>query len=99
MAFTQLTMFDYALVDSCPSSRQIATLNNGFEQFQQSDQDQVTLKDVDFDASGSYYCEVSTDTPIFTKGSEEEPMQVIRKHNHFNPEALIYTTSSVFWLH
>lgn len=49
-------------------------------QFEHSDKDQVTLKNVDFEASGSYYCEVSTDTPIFTKESKEEPMQVIRKN-------------------
>lgn len=48
-------------------------------QFNNSDQDQVTLRNVDFDAAGSYYCEVSTDTPIFTKESNEEPLHIIRK--------------------
>ncbi|XP_065075386.1 uncharacterized protein beat-VII [Ochlerotatus camptorhynchus] len=37
----------------------------------------LTLKNVDYEASGSYYCEVSTDTPIFTKASNEEPFHVI----------------------
>lgn len=50
-----------------------------FKQFEHSDKDQVTLKSVDFEASGFYYCEVSTDTPIFTKESKDEPMVVIRR--------------------
>ncbi|XP_021694488.1 uncharacterized protein LOC5572379 [Aedes aegypti] len=37
----------------------------------------LTLKNVDYEASGSYYCEVSTDTPIFTKASNDEPMHVM----------------------
>ncbi|XP_058836192.1 uncharacterized protein LOC131692868 [Topomyia yanbarensis] len=37
----------------------------------------LTLKNVDYDASGSYYCEVSTDTPIFTKASNDEPLHVM----------------------
>uniref|UniRef100_A0A182PUX7 Ig-like domain-containing protein n=1 Tax=Anopheles epiroticus TaxID=199890 RepID=A0A182PUX7_9DIPT len=37
----------------------------------------LTLKNVDYDASGSYYCEVSTDTPIFTKASNDEILNVM----------------------
>ncbi|XP_049291832.1 uncharacterized protein LOC125768351 [Anopheles funestus] len=37
----------------------------------------LTLKNVDYDASGSYYCEVSTDTPIFTKASNDEMLHVM----------------------
>lgn len=39
----------------------------------------VTLKDVDFEAAGSYYCEVSIDSPIYTKESNEETLHVIGK--------------------
>ncbi|XP_034662580.1 uncharacterized protein LOC117897678 [Drosophila subobscura] len=41
-----------------------------------SNEQQVTLKDVQFDLSGQFYCEVSTDTPIFTKASADELMSV-----------------------
>ncbi|XP_055539015.1 uncharacterized protein LOC129726403 [Wyeomyia smithii] len=37
----------------------------------------LTLKNVDYEASGSYYCEVSTDTPIYTKASNDEPLHVM----------------------
>ncbi|XP_049543133.1 uncharacterized protein LOC125955865 [Anopheles darlingi] len=37
----------------------------------------LTLKNVDYEASGSYYCEVSTDTPIFTKASNDEMLHVM----------------------
>nr|XP_040222830.1 uncharacterized protein LOC120949533 [Anopheles coluzzii]XP_040222839.1 uncharacterized protein LOC120949533 [Anopheles coluzzii]XP_040222847.1 uncharacterized protein LOC120949533 [Anopheles coluzzii] len=37
----------------------------------------LTLKNLDYDASGSYYCEVSTDTPIFTKASNDEVLHVM----------------------
>ncbi|KFB37998.1 AGAP013021-PA-like protein [Anopheles sinensis] len=37
----------------------------------------LTLKNVDYDASGTYYCEVSTDTPIFTKASNDEMLHVM----------------------
>ncbi|KAG4077816.1 hypothetical protein HA402_013750 [Bradysia odoriphaga] len=42
-----------------------------------SDESQATLKNVDFEAAGLYTCEVSTDTPIFTKESNEEQLHVI----------------------
>ena len=32
---------------------------------------------LDFDASGNYFCEVSIDNPIFTKASAEEHLHVI----------------------
>lgn len=56
-------------------------------QFAQSNQDHVTLKNLDFDAAGLYYCEVSTDTPIFTKASNDEQIHVIRKLQYSCPEA------------
>lgn len=38
---------------------------------------------LDFDATGSYYCEVSIDNPIFTKASNEVHLHVIGKcFNH-----------------
>lgn len=46
------------------------------EQWENSNETQVTLKDVQFDLSGQFYCEVSTDTPIFTKASADELMSV-----------------------
>ena len=48
-------------------------------QFVNSNQDEVTLKNLDFDAAGLYYCEVSLDAPIFTKASNEEQIHVIRE--------------------
>ncbi|KAF4517119.1 hypothetical protein B566_EDAN008877 [Ephemera danica] len=40
---------------------------------------QVMLRNLRFNASGSYSCEVSTDTPIYTKPSNDEPLTVILK--------------------
>lgn len=48
-------------------------------QFQKSNQNEVTLKINDFDASGMYCCEVSLESPIFTKASNEEQVHVFRK--------------------
>ncbi|CAD7084608.1 unnamed protein product [Hermetia illucens] len=45
--------------------------------FSNSNEEQVTLKGLDFDAAGVYFCEVSTNTPIFTKASQEEQLYVI----------------------
>lgn len=42
-----------------------------------SNEEQVTLKNLDFEAAGLYYCEVSTSTPIFTKASQDEQIHVI----------------------
>lgn len=36
---------------------------------------------LDFDATGAYYCEVSIDNPIFTKASNEVHVHVIGKIN------------------
>lgn len=46
-------------------------------QFSKSNSSQVTLMNLDFDATGSYYCEVSIDNPIFTKASSEAHLHVI----------------------
>jgi hypothetical protein len=48
-----------------------------FPQFSKSSPSQVTLMKLDFDASGNYFCEVSLDSPIFTKASNEEHLHVI----------------------
>ncbi|XP_046669653.1 uncharacterized protein LOC124360254 [Homalodisca vitripennis] len=45
----------------------------------QSNEQQVRLKILDFDASGVYCCEVTTETPIYTKASEDEEVTVIKK--------------------
>lgn len=37
------------------------------------------LRDLDFEASGQYACEVSTETPIYTKPSEDLELTVMRK--------------------
>ncbi|KAG5682634.1 hypothetical protein PVAND_011973 [Polypedilum vanderplanki] len=47
--------------------------------FLQSNASQVTLKNLDFDASAAYFCEVTIDNPIFTKASKEEHIHVIVK--------------------
>lgn len=47
---------------------------------QNSDQDQVTIKNVDFEAAGLYYCEVKLSSPIYVKESNEEPLHVICKY-------------------
>ncbi|KAJ8721452.1 hypothetical protein PYW07_002227 [Mythimna separata] len=39
----------------------------------------IILQNLDFAASGSYSCEVSLDTPIFTKASTEKQLTVFRK--------------------
>lgn len=49
-------------------------------QFQKSNQNEVILKIIDFDASGMYCCEVSLESPIFTKASNEEQVHVFRKY-------------------
>lgn len=48
-----------------------------FPQFSKSNESQVTLMNLDFEATGSYYCEVSIDNPIFTKASNEVHLHVI----------------------
>jgi hypothetical protein len=50
-----------------------------FLQFRKSNQNQLTIKILDFDASGMYCCEVSLESPIFTKASNEEQVHVFRK--------------------
>lgn len=43
----------------------------------------IILQNLDFVASGSYSCEVSLDTPIFTKASSEKQLTVFRKYYQF----------------
>lgn len=49
------------------------------QKWKNSDEEKVHLEKIDFDAAGKYYCEVSTDTPIFTKESNVEQVHVIGK--------------------
>lgn len=51
---------------------------------------------LDFEATASYYCEVSIDNPIFTKASSEEQLhiigkwiQVLKGNETLNPRPLI----------
>lgn len=64
-----------------PRERQFPLLPNLVfvfpRQFSKSNSSQVTLTNLDFDATGSYYCEVSIDNPIFTKASNEVHLHVI----------------------
>ncbi|XP_037943243.1 uncharacterized protein LOC119676088 [Teleopsis dalmanni] len=53
-----------------------STVEGGEIDWENSNETQVTLKNVDFDLSGQFYCEVSTDTPIFTKASGDELLSV-----------------------
>ncbi|TDG51994.1 hypothetical protein AWZ03_001664 [Drosophila navojoa] len=53
-----------------------STIEGAEIDWENSNETQVTLKDVQFDLSGQFYCEVSTDTPIFTKASADELMSV-----------------------
>lgn len=55
-------------------------------QWKNSDEEKVHLEKIDFDAAGRYYCEVSTDTPIFTKESNVEQVHVIGKINKIRCE-------------
>lgn len=43
----------------------------------------MSLKNLQFEASGVYICEVTTDNPIYTKPSEEEYLVVMRKYLQF----------------
>ncbi|XP_024084367.1 uncharacterized protein LOC106669510 [Cimex lectularius] len=43
-----------------------------------SNENQVMLKELDFEASGLYSCEVSTETPIYTKPSDDQEMTVMQ---------------------
>lgn len=49
-------------------------------QWTESDEKRVSLKNLQFEASGVYICEVTTDNPIYTKPSEEEYLVVMRKY-------------------
>ncbi|EDW58650.2 uncharacterized protein beat-VII isoform X1 [Drosophila virilis] len=53
-----------------------STIEGAEIDWENSNETQVTLKNVQFDLSGQFYCEVSTDTPIFTKASADELMSV-----------------------
>ncbi|CAG9802553.1 unnamed protein product [Chironomus riparius] len=49
--------------------------------FSRSNRSQVTLTNLDFEASAPYFCEVTIDNPIFTKASKEEHIHVIVKQS------------------
>jgi hypothetical protein len=46
-------------------------------QLTKSNQSQVTLTNLDFEASGTYFCEVTIDNPIYTKASPEQHIHII----------------------
>lgn len=46
-------------------------------QWKHSNEHQVTLRNADYEAAGDYSCEVSTESPIFTKESNVELIHVI----------------------
>jgi len=48
-------------------------------QWNESSERQILLRNMDFEASGIYGCEVSTQTPIYTKLSNDHELTVIRK--------------------
>jgi hypothetical protein len=54
---------------------------------------------VDFEASGNYFCEVSTDNPIFTKASLEEHLHVMGKdrRRQASPIVLFFITINAFF--
>lgn len=68
--------------------------NLSFAQWNNSNEEQVHLEKLDFDAAGKYYCEVSTDTPIFTKESNVEQLHVIGECKIF----LIFLFSGFFFV-
>ena len=50
---------------------------------EQSNEKQIVLRNMDFEASGIYSCEVSTQTPIYTKPSNDHELLVIREYTSF----------------
>lgn len=46
-------------------------------QWKHSNEHQLNLRNVDYEAAGEYSCEVSTDTPIFTRESNVDLIHVI----------------------
>ena len=59
---------------SCTDSMVYVTL-----QLDESNERQILLRNMNFEASGVYCCEVSTQTPIYTKLSNDHELMVIRK--------------------
>ncbi|XP_063705124.1 uncharacterized protein LOC134834407 [Culicoides brevitarsis] len=53
------------------------TIPGGEIDWSQSNDKHLTLRNLHFEAAGTYYCEVTTDTPIFSKESADAPMHVI----------------------
>jgi len=47
---------------------------------------QVMLRNLQFEASGYYSCEVSTETPIYTKASNDVQLSVIREYKSAFPK-------------
>ncbi|XP_055381170.1 probable cyclin-dependent serine/threonine-protein kinase DDB_G0292550 isoform X2 [Condylostylus longicornis] len=61
-----------------------------------TDETKLSLNKLEFEASGHYYCEVSTDTPIFTKASQEEPLHVISPQS--GPPAIKFKKKPPFYI-
>lgn len=53
---------------------------SSLSQWKNSNAEKVELKNLSFEASGNYRCEVSLESPIYTKESDEEVMNVISKY-------------------
>lgn len=62
----------------------ISLFSKCLPKWKNSDEEKVHLEKIDFEAAGRYYCEVSTDTPIFTKESNVEQVYVIGKYESSN---------------
>ncbi|XP_049303045.1 uncharacterized protein LOC105222632 [Bactrocera dorsalis] len=52
------------------------SIGGGEIDWENSNETQVTLKNVDFELSGQFFCEVSTDAPIYTEASVDELLSV-----------------------
>ena len=42
-----------------------------------SDQNRVTLKDMDLDSAGQFRCEISAEAPLFNTVSQSRPLSII----------------------
>lgn len=53
--------------------------NIWYLQMQHSDHRQIVLRDLDFEATGLYSCQVSSQSPIFTRASIEQELIIYRE--------------------
>ena len=52
-------------------------------QTKNSNEKQVTIQDVDFQLSGNFSCEVTTDAPTFSTGTSSRTLQVVCEYLKF----------------